>query len=149
MSLPLRASGSRSRGGWRTTSSGATLLGDDGPSQCPGARLPEPERHPRRRALRHVGGDVHQSVWKAYSALAGTHYEPERVRPILHPRRLAWARGTTTGLVADELFPGVVPSAGIPARVRDGDVALVVERSSVVLLGAEPAFRVFPQVASS
>jgi capsid protein len=97
-----------------------------------------------------------ESVWKAYSALAGgsgygTASAHEYV-VIVHPRRFAWARGNTTGIQAQALLPGtVVASAGVPTNLGAGtneDVALVVERSAVILVGDSPTFHVFEQVGS-
>jgi HK97 family phage major capsid protein len=64
-----------------------------------------------------------ESVWKAYSALSGgSGYgtaNPDEYVVILHPRRYAWVKGNTTGIPAQDLFPGtVVPSAGVPDQPR-------------------------------
>jgi hypothetical protein len=83
-----------------------------------------------------------ESIWKAYSLLAGPsgygNANPDDYVVVLAPRRLAWVRGNTTGIPAQALFPGlVVPSSGIPTNLGAGtneDVALVVERSAVLLL---------------
>jgi hypothetical protein len=96
------------------------------------------------------------SVWKAYSALAGTSGvgvpDPAEFVTILAPRRYAWARGNTTGIAAHALFPGeVVYSAGIPTNLGGGtneDVALVVHRDSVVFVSQEPRIAVYPEVGS-
>ncbi|HEX2111650.1 MAG TPA: phage major capsid protein [Gaiellaceae bacterium] len=98
-----------------------------------------------------------ESVWKAYSAVSGTSgygsANPDEYVVVLHPRRYAWAKGNTTGIPAQALFPGtVVPSAGVPTNLGAGtneDVVLVVERSAVVLVGDSPVFRVFESVGSS
>lgn len=91
-----------------------------------------------------------ESIWKAYSALAGSsgigNPSPDDYLTILHPRRLAWVRGNTTGIQVQALFPGtVVASAGIPSNLGAGtneDVALVVERSNLLLAMRQPVFKV-------
>ena len=98
-----------------------------------------------------------ESVWKAYSALAGSsgigNPAPDDYLTILHPRRYAWTRGNTTGIQGDELFPGtVVASAGVPSNLGAGtneDIALIVERSNLVLAVRRPAFKVDESTGSS
>lgn len=55
-------------------------------------------------------------------------------------------RGNTTGIQVQALFPGtVVASAGIPSNLGAGtneDVALVVERSNLLLAMRQPVFKV-------
>lgn len=57
------------------------------------------------------------------------------------------------GIQAQELFPGtVVASAGIPSNLGAGtkkDVAIIVERSNVLLAMGQPAFRVDENTGSS
>ena len=97
------------------------------------------------------------SVWKAYSQIAGTSgvgaSNPQDFITILHPRRYAWARGNTTGIAAQELFPGTVAvSAGVPTNLGAGtneDRAIVIERSNVILVGGDVRFRAFEEVGSS
>ncbi len=99
-----------------------------------------------------------ESVWKAFSALAGTsgvgNPDPANYVTILSPRRYAWWQGASgsSAVPAVPALPGtVVASGGVPTNLGAGteDVALVVERSSVVLVGGSPAFRVFPEVGST
>jgi hypothetical protein len=109
-----------------------------------------------------VTGDVstaaafQASIWKAYSALAGTSGvgvpAADEFVTILAPRRYAWARGSTTGIAAQALFPGEVAiSGGIPTNLGGGtneDVPLVVHRDSVVFVSQEPRVAVYPEVGS-
>jgi hypothetical protein len=100
-----------------------------------------------------------ESTWKAYSQAAGPsgfgNPDPADYITILAPRRLAWVRGGngSTSIPTEPLLPGqVVASGGVPLNLGAGtneDVALVVERSNVLLLGGVPLIRVFPQIGSS
>ena len=98
------------------------------------------------------------SVWQAYSAVAGgSGYgasNSEGYVVIVHPRRLAWLSAGVSGVMppGQPLLPGtVVASAGIPSNLGAGtneDVALVVEKSQVLLLSSSPMIRVFEEVGS-
>ncbi len=100
-----------------------------------------------------------ESIWKAYSQLAGTsgfgNPRPEDYVVLLHPRRLAWLSGGSgsTALPVGPNLPGtVVPVGSIPTNLGAGtneDVALVVEKSNVVVFGGSPQFKVYPEVGSA
>jgi hypothetical protein len=100
-----------------------------------------------------------ESIWKAYSQLAGPsgfgEADPTQYVLILAPRRLAWVAGGSgsTALPPTPNLPGkVVASGGVPLNLGAGtneDVAILTERSNVLLLGGEPVFRAFPEVGSS
>jgi len=98
-----------------------------------------------------------QSVWQAYSAVAGTSgvgaNDPQQFLTILHPRRYAWLRGNTTGIAAQALLPGtVVVSAGSPTNLGAGtneDRAIIIDRTNVILAGGEARFAVYEEVGSS
>ena len=91
-------------------------------------------------------------VWQAFQDLAGSsgfgNPDPDAYVTILHPRRLAWIHSGAgaTSVPAAPLLPGrIVASSGIPTNLGAGtneDVALVVERSNVVLLAQGPIFKV-------
>jgi len=99
------------------------------------------------------------SCWQAYSQCAGAsgfgESDPSQYLTIVAPRRLAWMRGGTgaTSIPTPPLLPGtVVASGGIPLNQGAGtneDVAIVVEKSNVLLLGGEPVIRAFPETGSS
>jgi hypothetical protein len=74
---------------------------------------------------------------------------------ILAPRRLAWLNGGSgsTNLPQAPNLPGtVLASSGVPLNQGAGtneDIALVAERSNVLLLGGAAQVRVFPEIGSS
>jgi hypothetical protein len=74
---------------------------------------------------------------------------------ILHPRRLAWLSAGISGVMppASPLLPGtVVASMGVPTTLGAGtneDVALIVERSQVMLLSTGVLVRLFDEVGSA
>ncbi len=96
------------------------------------------------------------SIWKAASQLAGASGfgdpNPADYVVILAPRRLAWLQGNLS-YPATQLLPGrVVTSGGVPLSLgasTNEDVALVVQRDNVLVLGNSPQFRVFEQIGSS
>jgi hypothetical protein len=97
-------------------------------------------------------------VWDAYNQLSSTSGfgtpDPAQYLTILHPRRYAWLHGgsgSTTVPVEPRLPGQVVVSGGIPVNLGAGtneDVALVVEKTNVVLVGGTPTIRVFEDVGS-
>jgi hypothetical protein len=99
------------------------------------------------------------SLWQAYSQLAGSSgfgaSNHEGYVTILHPRRAAWLVAGVSYVVArgTPLVPGeLVVSAGIPTNLGAGtneDVALVVERSQVLLLSRGVTVRVREDIGSS
>ena len=98
------------------------------------------------------------SVWQAYSQLAGSSgygaANTDGYVTILHPRRLAWLNAGVSGVMPPgSALPGqVVVSAGVPSTLGAGtneDVALVVEKSQIVLLSSGPAIRLFDGVGSA
>jgi Phage capsid family len=99
------------------------------------------------------------SLWQAYSALAyGSGYgaaNSEGYVTILHPRRAAWLTAGVSGTLppGSPLVPGqLVISAGIPSTLGAGtneDVALVVEKSQVLLLNRGPRISVREDVGST
>jgi hypothetical protein len=99
------------------------------------------------------------SLWAAYSQLAyGSGYgaaNAEGYVTILHPRRAAWLAAGVSGTLppGTSLVPGqLVVSAGVPSNLGAGtneDVALVVEKSQVVLLSSAVSVRVYEEVLSS
>jgi len=100
------------------------------------------------------------SLWQAFSAIAGTSgsgaSDFDDYLTILHPRRAAWliSGGTAgdTSIPGSPLVPGrLVISRGLPTSAGAGtneDVALVVERSQVLLLERGPEIAVYEQVGS-
>jgi len=100
-----------------------------------------------------------ESVWKAFSQAAGPsgfgNSDPGDYITILAPRRLAWANGGSgsANVPTAPLLPGtVVASGGVPLNAGPGtneDIAFVVEKGNVLLLGGEPVFRAFPEIGSS
>jgi hypothetical protein len=98
------------------------------------------------------------SVWQAYSQLAGSSgygaSNSDGYVTILHPRRAAWLAAGVSGVLppGTSLVPGqLVISAGIPTILGAGtneDVALVVEKSQVLLLSSGPQIRLFEEVGS-
>lgn len=99
------------------------------------------------------------SLWQAYSQLAGSSgygaANSEGYVTILHPRLAAWIAAGVSGTMpsAAPLVPGqLVVSAGIPSNLGAGtneDVALVVEKSQVLLLSRGPRIVVREDVLSS
>ena len=97
-------------------------------------------------------------LWQAYSALAGTSgfgaFTVDEYVTILHPRRAAWLLAGVSGTLpaSQPLVPGrLVVSAGVPTNLGAGtneDVAIIVERSQVVVLERGLRIRVFEQVGS-
>jgi hypothetical protein len=98
-------------------------------------------------------------VWQAFQELSGSsgfgNPDPDAYVTILHPRRLAWiySGAGATSVPGAPILPGrVVASAGIPTNLGVGtneDIALVVERSNVVLLAQGPTFRVDEDTGSN
>jgi hypothetical protein len=99
------------------------------------------------------------STWKAFSQLAGGsgfgNPNPDEYVTLVHPRRLAWAAsgtGSTTVPIKPYLPGTVVSTAGLPTTLGGGtneDVALIVEKSNVLVLGGTPQFRIFEEVGSA
>jgi capsid protein len=98
-------------------------------------------------------------LWQAYSALAyGSGYgaaSSDGYVTIVHPRRAAWLAAGVSGTLPPgaPLVPSeLVVSAGVPSNLGAGtneDVALVVEKSQVLLLSRNPKIRVREDVLSS
>lgn len=99
------------------------------------------------------------SLWQGFSQLAGSNgygaANADGYVTILHPRRAAWLAAGVSGTMpsAAPLVPGqLVVSAGIPSNLGAGtneDVALVVEKSQVLLLSRGPRIVVREDVLSS
>jgi hypothetical protein len=99
------------------------------------------------------------SLWQAWSALAvSSGYSAANADgyvTIVHPRRAAWLAAGVSGTMpsAAPLVPGqLVVSAGIPTALGAGtneDVALIVEKSQVLLLSRGPRIVVREDVLSS
>lgn len=81
--------------------------------------------------------------------------DPAQYVTVLAPRRLAWLNGGSgsTNLQQAPNLPGtVLASSGVPLNQGAGtneDIALVAERSNVLLLGGAAQVRVFPEIGSS
>src|SRR5262249_13901193 len=98
------------------------------------------------------------SVWQAYSQLAGSSgygaSDTSGYATILHPRRLAWLSAGISGVMppSGPLLPRpVIASAGVPSNLGAGtteDVAIVCEKSQVLLLSRGPTIRVREDVGS-
>jgi HK97 family phage major capsid protein len=99
------------------------------------------------------------SLWQAYSQLAGSSgygsSDTSAYITVLAPRRVAWLQAGVSGTLppGTSLVPGeVVISAGIPTALGAGtneDVALVVEKSQVLLLSRGPQIRIREDILSS
>jgi hypothetical protein len=99
------------------------------------------------------------SLWQAFSALAGSSgfgaSNSEGYVTILHPRRAAWLMAGVSGTLPPgiSLVPGqLVVSAGVPSNLGAGtneDVALIVERSQIVLLSSGPRIAIREDILSA
>jgi hypothetical protein len=84
------------------------------------ARAPQRRQHPQRRRHRHHRGDLPRErldgVQRARRILGIGNPNPDDYLTIVHPRRLAWARGNTTGIQAQALVSGIPGGQPVPVR---------------------------------
>jgi hypothetical protein len=98
------------------------------------------------------------AIWDGFNRLAGStgfgNPDPSDYFLIMHPRRFAWLSGGSggTGVQVTPTLPGeLVLSAGIRTNLGAGtneDEVFLAEKSNLVLVGGDPAFRVYEETGS-
>jgi Phage capsid family len=98
------------------------------------------------------------AIWDGFNRLAGStgfgNPDPEGCFLIMHPRRFAWLSGGSGGSgaqVAPNLPGELVLSGGIRTNLGAGtneDEVLIAEKTNLVLVGGDPAVRVYEEVGS-